>query len=213
MYMLKKGDVIGTVYEAEWPLSGRPSKDHLAFRAEIAKRLLAAESDAYRHDLRQEVEDIHARDLQAYAAERQLCPRTSEETQQKYVALFLSYFFPRFCSLTYLQCSRQPLINCGAPSQPHPRTHRLPSRPSSRRCFEDWSAGVRPQSVRFIFLFARFHRADSRANRASIHGGRATGKRTWPAVEGKSFTEGVMHSFTRYLMQTSGASPLTITFL
>lgn len=90
MYMLKKGDVIGTVYEAEWPLSGRPSKDHLAFRAEIAKRLLAAESDAYRHDLRQEVEDIHARDLQAYAAERQLCPRTSEETQQKYVALFLS---------------------------------------------------------------------------------------------------------------------------
>ena len=39
----------------------------------------------------------------------------------------------------------------------------------------------------------------------SVHGGRATGKRTWPAVEGNVFTQDVMHSFTRYLMQTPGA--------
>ena len=90
MYTLKKRDIINTIFDAEWPLSGRPSKDDLAFRAEIAKRLLAAEPDAYRHDLRQEIEDSHARDLQAYAAQLQLCPRTSDETQQKYVVFFLA---------------------------------------------------------------------------------------------------------------------------
>ena len=87
--MVKNGETVATVFEAEWPLSGRSDKESLAFRAEIAKRLLAAESDAYRHDLRQEIEANHVRDLQAYAAERKFCPPTSDESQQMYVMFSL----------------------------------------------------------------------------------------------------------------------------
>ena len=84
LYMIKKPDDIGAVFDVEWPASRRPDKDKLVVRMEISKRLLAAETEDYVRELREEVEQIHVRALEAYAQEVRLQAPT-EDTQKLYV--------------------------------------------------------------------------------------------------------------------------------
>ena len=66
LYMRKKGDEINTVFQERWPLSDRPSKDALAFRAEIAREMIAGESEEYLQQLEEECQTLHAEDLEAH---------------------------------------------------------------------------------------------------------------------------------------------------
>ena len=83
--MLKKPLEVASVFEAEWPALGRPDKDKLAVRTEISRRLLHAETDTFKRELREEVEHLHSQALEAYAKEVQLCPPSEADTQELYV--------------------------------------------------------------------------------------------------------------------------------
>ena len=85
LYMIKKPLDVASVFEAEWPTLGRPDKDKLAVRTEISKRLLRAETETYRRELRDEVEQLHAQALEAYAEEVRLCAPSEADTQELYV--------------------------------------------------------------------------------------------------------------------------------
>ena len=91
LYMVKKPLDVASVFEAEWPTLGRPDKDKLAVRTEISKRLLHAETETYRRELHDEVEQLHAEALEAYAKEVQLCVPSEEDTQALYVS-YRSFF-------------------------------------------------------------------------------------------------------------------------
>ena len=97
--MLKKPLDVASVFEAEWPALGRPDKDKLAVRTEISRRLLHAETETYRRELREEVEQLHSQALEAYAKEVQLCVPSEEDTQQAYVSDCLFCFILTDCIL------------------------------------------------------------------------------------------------------------------
>ena len=89
MYMMKKPEEIAAAVEERWLTTGLREEDKFAFRAQVARELLAAESSTYQADLRAELEEEHVRSTQAFEKEQDLrlhTVKTSGESQAEYVA-------------------------------------------------------------------------------------------------------------------------------
>ena len=64
--MSQKSDIIDPIFEERWPSAGRPDKDKLAFRSEIARELLAQEDSTTHEELKKECELRHEEDMAMY---------------------------------------------------------------------------------------------------------------------------------------------------
>ena len=96
MYMIKKPEHIAAVVEERWPTAGLREEGKFAFRAQVARELLEAESSTYHADLQAEVEAEHMRAMDEFEKEQNIrvqTARTSEEVQTKYVRRHGDHFY------------------------------------------------------------------------------------------------------------------------
>ena len=81
--MVQRAQKINDVFNERWPTCGREDSHKVTFRGEIARELFAEENETFRDKICEEVEELHKRDIEAYAEED--CPlrtvRTSAEAQ------------------------------------------------------------------------------------------------------------------------------------
>ncbi len=89
-YMSKKTDRIAELFKERWPAANLPKDDKLKFRGQIARELLEKETDEYRQALEEEVNSLHANDVEKHHAAT-MPPAPEEEDQKaKYVVPHVS---------------------------------------------------------------------------------------------------------------------------